>query len=171
MKFIILFALLLLSSQLLAQESEGEFLRHRIGAVYGLTYVPEGYYESGDEENEKGILIAAYGLEYAYKLNEKWSLGIEFTLEGGNYLIKEDLPRDNSFKIVATGHYELIPFWEMYFGGGIELESDQNYGVIRVGTEYEFPIGNGWDLTPGLTFDYKIEYTSFEVAISVGKRF
>jgi hypothetical protein len=170
----ILIAILFCSSfELMAQdhlnESQEGILRHKLFAQYGLVHIPEGHEEGGNENN--GILIASYGLGYIYRINHKWALGIELNLEGGEYIIKEDIPRENAFLIAIVGAYELMPSWGLFFGGGIEIEKHKNYALVRVGTEYIFPIGRDWALTPLLTFDHKIDYTSWEVALMLSKSF
>jgi hypothetical protein len=143
--------------------------KHRIALLYGLVYVPSGHREENHED--KGIFTASYGLEYSYRLNHKWALGFELNLEGGKYLIHGDLPRENALLITGMGFYEIMQHWEVYLGAGIEVEQHHNYGIIRVGTIYIFPIGKGWDLAPSFTFNHKSVYNSWEIAINVGKSF
>jgi len=143
--------------------------KHRVALLYGLVHVPEGYEEGSS--GDTGILIASYGLEYSYRLNQKWALGLSLNMEGGNYLIHDEIPRENAFLITGLGFYEIMHHWEFYFGAGVEIEHHHNYGIVRLGTLYLFPVGKGWDITPAFTFNHKIVYNSWEMAITVGKSF
>jgi len=158
---------LFIYSILFSQEHDEVEHKHRISGLYGLVYVPEGHEEGNADDI--GILIASYGLEYSYRLNHKWALGIAFNLEGGKYIIHDDVQRENAFLIVGFGAYEVMHNWELYFGGGIEIEKHHNYGVLKFGTLYKFPIGKGWDISPAFTFNHKSVYNSWEIALTVGK--
>ena len=88
------------------------------------------------------------GTGYSYRFNCKWSIALEANIEGGNYLIKGDIQRENVFIIAAVAGYELMPRWGLFFGGGIEIENHKNYAVMRLATDYLFPIGKDWDISP-----------------------
>ena len=171
---IVLLLLLIIAANLSAQEHNNgnnthELLHHKLFIQYGLVYVPEGHNEG--ESDGKGLFIAAYGLGYLYRFNHKWSAAIEINLEGGNYLIHDDIQRENALIIAALAGYELLPRWGLFFGGGIEIEKHKNYAVIRLVTDYLFPIGKDWALAPVLTFDHKVDYTSWEIAVMLSKSF
>ena len=59
----------------------------------------------------------------------------------------------------------------LLFGAGGEFEKHEHLFVLRLGTEYEFPLGNGFDITPTLTWDHKVKLNSIALGVSVGKRF
>ena len=171
---IVIFLLLIASPILWSQShnqqnEEHDLLHHKVFLKYGLVYVHAGHNEG--EHESTGILIAAYGAGYSYRINHKWSLALEFSLESGNYFIHEDIQRENLFKIVAVGGYELIKHWGLFFGGGIEIEKHKNYAIARIGTEYVFPIGKDWAIAPILTFDHKVDYTSWEFSVGLSKSF
>ena len=95
-------------------------------------------------------------------------------METGNYLIeinREDLERENVLIIAAVAAYEVVPRWAIFAGAGVEIEKHHNFGLIRLGTDYEIPLKNNWDITPTFTFDHKIDYYSWEIVIAIGKRF
>ena len=171
---IVLLFLLFIAANLSAQEHNSEknaheLLHHKLFIQYGLVQVPAGHEEG--HSDDKGIFIAAYGLGYSYRFNHKWSAAIEINLEGGNYLIHEDTKRENAFIIAVVAGYELMPRWGLFFGGGIEIEKHKNYAVVRLGVEYIIHLGKDWALAPALTFDHKVNYTSWEVALMLSKSF
>lgn len=169
---IVLLFLFFIAANLSAQEHKNkthELLLHKLFVQYGLVHIPAGHEEG--HSDDKGILIAAYGLGYLYRFNHKWSAAIEINLEGGNYIIHDTIKRENALIIAAVAGYELLPRWSLFFGGGIEIEKHKNYAVMRLVTDYLFPIGKDWDLSPVLTFDHKVDYTSWEIALMLSKSF
>jgi len=143
--------------------------RHKLALAVGYTHIPEGVDEV---EGDKGVWVPALGLDYYYRLNEKWKLGLVADIEFGEYLIVDkDLNRHNAFILVALAGYELMPFWAVFAGGGIELEDHKNLGVLRVGTEYEFMFQRDWLIAPGVLVDFKWEFTSWSVYVAGGRVF
>lgn len=164
-----------------AQEHQGEsaehtspdhtFLHHRLSAGFGYTFVPKGADHATEEE---GIFVPTLSLEYFYKFSHKWSTGLMVDLELSQYVIPfldDFLERDKALIIGVVGLYEPIEYWGIFAGVGIEIENHHNFAVIRAGTDYEFQIGNNWDISPSLAFDFKEEYSSWSLMLSAGKHF
>jgi hypothetical protein len=153
-------------------EEEGEaerFAKHKIGVSVGYTHIPEG---ADDVDDDKGVWVLTLGLDYQYRLNEKWSVGGVFDIEFGEYLIiDKHLGRENATVVAALGTYEVMPNWGVYAGGGVEFEKHRNLGVIRIGTEYAFPLGGGWIIAPSVLADIKEEFNSLALAVAVGRWF
>jgi hypothetical protein len=153
------------------QAMSHEFLHHRLSAGFGYTYVPKGVDESSEEE---GIFVPTLSVEYFYKFSHKWSAGLMVDLELSQYVIPfldDFLERNKALIIGAVGLYEPIIYWGIFAGAGIEIENHHNFAVIRAGTDYEFQLGNNWDISPSLAFDFKEEYTSWSLMVGVGKHF
>jgi hypothetical protein len=147
------------------------FLHHRLSAGFGYTFVPKGVDESSEEE---GILAPTISVEYFYKFSHRWAAGLMVDMEMSQYLIPfldDFLTRDKALIIGAVGLYEPIEYWGIFAGAGMEIESHHNFAVIRVGTDYEFLIGNNWDISPSLSFDFKEEYSSWALMVGFGKHF
>jgi hypothetical protein len=156
------------------EEHEG---KNRIGFVLEATFVPEATsdehsVESTDESESKGKVVPTIGLEYTRTLSHRWDVGFSAEVELESYfIVDKDLNRENPLILVAFALYRIVDNWFVYGGGGIELEKHKNLGVIRLGTEYEFNLGNGWDIAPTLTFDHKVDLNSIAIGFSIGKRF
>lgn len=173
-RWIVVGLALLLPLAAFAQEHEGEaheeFKRSKLTATFGYTHIPEG--TGHDESDEEGYFLPTAGLDYFYRLSEKWSLGAMFDIEFGEYLIiDKDLSRSNAMIFVAVLGYELMPSWGLIAGGGIEIEESENLSVVRVGTEYQLRPGGNWVVAPGLIFDIKQEYTSWSLVLGAGMEF
>ena len=148
-----------------------DFMKHRIGFEIGSTYIPNGF---KSEKGDQNIYMPTLGLEYFYRFSHKWSAGGMADLELGQYLIpfgQDELSRDKAFIFAVVGKYEIIPLWSVFAGPGIEIEHHKNFPVFRLGSDYEFLLGKGWDLSPTLSYDYKEEYSSWSLMLSFGKKF
>jgi opacity protein-like surface antigen len=149
--------------------------RHKVSLSFGYAYVREGVEKdhAADADPEKGVYVPSLGIDYQYRLNEKWALGGVADLELSHYVVlKKDLERDKAFLLAALAFYELVPFWEVYAGGGVELEKHENLGIIRLGTEYEFRVGErGWAISPVLMYDIKEGYDTWSLAVAAGRWF
>jgi hypothetical protein len=176
---LILSAIFILSFLNFAQEHEHEEEEHegknRIGFVLEATFVPEGSStDHGEESNgeSKGKVVPTIGLEYTRTLSHRWDVGFSAEVELENYIIVDkELNRENPLILVAFALYRIVGSWFVYGGGGIELEKHKNLAVLRLGTEYEFKLNNGWDIAPTFTFDHKIDLNSIALGVSIGKRF
>jgi hypothetical protein len=152
-------------------ENHNEFKRHRLAVEFGYTHIPDGYEE---EEGDQSVWVPSFGIEYLYRFSHKWGAALTVNMETGNYLIefqKEDLERENVLIIAAVAVYEVVPRWAVFAGPGIEIEKHHHFGLIRLGTDYEIPLKNNWDITPTFTLDHKIDYYSYEFVIAIGKKF
>jgi len=152
-------------------ENHDEMKKHSLFLEFGYTHIPDAYEQiSGDQD----IWIPTLGLAYLYYFNHKWSAGLMVNLELESYLLSynnKDLVRDNVLIIAAVAKFEIMHNWAVFAGPGIEIEEHHNFAVFRFGTEYNVPLPKNWFLAPVLTFDYKEEYTTFDFAIGIGKRF
>ena len=176
---ITLLAFLIATHFTLAQEGVNEEEEHegknRIGFVLEATFVPEASSSEHSEESNddsKGKVVPTIGLEYTRTLSHRWDVGFSAEVELESYIIvDEQLNRENPLILVAFALYRVVGNWFIYGGGGVELEKHKNLAVLRLGTEYEFSLSNGWDIAPTLTFDHKIDLNSIALGVSVGKRF
>ncbi len=174
-----LFIFLITTHFILAQEgvNEEEELegKNRIGFILEATFIPEASSGEHSEESNgdsKGKVVPTIGLDYIRTLNHRWEVGFSAELELESYfIVDKELNRENPLILVAFAVYRLVGSWFVYGGGGIELEKNKNLAVLRLGTEYNFILGNGWDISPTLTFDHKVELNSFALGVSIGKRF
>ncbi len=155
-------------------ESERELeplKHHRLAAFVGAAHVPSG--ETKEEGN--AVWVPTLGLDYEYWFSHKFAVGLYNDVELGEYIInteeREDLNRHYAFITAAVGVWEPVRRLAFYAGPGIEIEDHENFFVIKVGTEYGFPLPNWWDLAVSLTYDWKDVYGAWSLGVSAGKRF
>lgn len=141
-----------------------------ITLTVGYTFVPNG--EELTNSDKVGILVPSIGLDYGRRLNNSWAIGIMTDLELANYLvINKDLQRDRAFIIIVNGIYNLTYNWKLVGGMGVELERHKNLFVIRLGTDYDIRLKNGWGIAPGFFYDFKESYDTWCFSIAIGKEF
>jgi hypothetical protein len=176
--YILIAALLLPIAHAFAEEheenGETEKQKNRIGLIFEMAYIPEGSStdEHGTTDEKKGAFVPTVGLEYTRFIANRWEVGVSAEVELSRYIILDkDLNRENAFLLVAFALYEITPRWFLLFGAGGEFEKHENLFVLRLGTEYEFLLGKGFDITPTLTWDHKVKLNSLALGVSVGKRF
>ena len=142
---------------------------HKINVSGGYTHIPEG---ADHVDGEKGVWVFTLGVDYLYRLNEKWLVSGVVDVEFGDYLvIDQDLGRENATVVAALGVYEVMENWGVFAGGGVEFEQHRNLALIRIGTEYAFPLGGGWTIVPNVLVDIKQEFNSYALAVAVGRWF
>jgi len=160
------------NSNVYAQEEAGTHHedKHLIALSFGYTYIPKG----GDENQTEttGVFIPTLGLDYLFKINQRWEIGLMTDIELANYVIvHKELNRENAFIVTAIGSYKILHHWSVFGGAGIELEKHKNLAVLRLGTDYLFNLGKGWELGPGLYYDLKEGYDTWSLSVVIGKGF
>jgi hypothetical protein len=112
---------------------------------------------------EDGEYLDTLGIEYAYRVDEKWSLGA----------VIERADRDkNSTLVIAFAHY--WPYKGLFLGLGLGRKDpgDERENTARVTIGYEFELKGGWSIAPQANLDVIKNHENEEVyGIAFGKRF
>ncbi|KXX68627.1 transporter [Flammeovirga sp. SJP92] len=152
-------------------EEAGHDKKQFISITIAQTFIPKG--ANMDNLNHKGHFVPGIGFDYLYRVKPKLEVGVMLDFELGRYIIphKDDLVRDHAFVVAGVLAYSITPHWNVFGGGGIELEKHHNLGVFRLGTEYNFEIGKHWSIPVGLFYDIKEGYDTFSLSVGIGKAF
>jgi hypothetical protein len=167
----ILLFLLVITPAISQEDNEEEQAKHMVVILFGLTHIPE---TNEDGEVLKSENIPTIGMDYFYKFNPKWSLGLVVDLELGEYAVDfggENIPRENAVVTGVAVGYNLFKGWSIFAGPGVEFERNKNLFIIRAATEYEFELENNWGLSPALSFDFKKEYSTYSFGVGLSKKF
>ena len=163
---------LLVITPALSQENEKEEeTKHKVILLVGLTHIPETI-EEGEVLNSENV--PTIGLDYFYTLNPKWAIGVVVDLELGKYAVNfggENIPRENAVVTGVVAGYTLLKGWSVYAGPGVEFESNRNLFIFRATTEYEFELGKNWGLSPGFSYDFKKEYSTYALGVGISSSF
>ena len=166
-----LVTLAICAGPLAAQEHEahGALKRHRIGVLGGVTWVP-----NGSQVEASTIFAPTIGLDYDYKLSERFGVGLYNDFQLSSYVVEThegtDVERENAFITAVVGVLEATHWLEFYAGPGIELEKNANYWLVKFGVS----LAPTPDDVRGASFeayvDIKEEYVSVGLALKVAAR-
>ncbi|BDC98411.1 hypothetical protein [Persicobacter psychrovividus] len=173
------------AGQAVAQENHHEeenSLLNSLNIYTGFTFIPKKHYVEAEGLDNTGNWVPAIGLDYFRKLSERWSVGFTGDVELDQYSVRpensteaeEEVRRENVMILGVVGKYEFLKGLSVFAGPGYEhafAEEDENFFVIKTGLEYEIEFGDGWQITPSVTYDYKDVYQTISYGFSVGKRF
>ena len=85
---------------------------------------------------------------------------------------RQELERERPVILSLVFQFKPIHSLVIYAGPGVELEKHENFFVYRFGVEYEFEIGEDWDLSPGIFYDNKEGvFDTWSFGLGVAKRF
>lgn len=136
-----------------------------------MTWIPEGAQQ--DNRNNEGHFAPGMGMDFFYRLSPKWEIGTMLDIEFAEYIIprKNDLKRERAFVVTLMGAYTLSSRWNLFFGGGVELERHESFPVFRVGGEYVIPLKQEWFIPMGAFVDVKPGFHAWSLMIGIGKTF
>lgn len=153
-----------------AQEQEApELLKHRIAVYYGNTFVPDAYTRPTADFTS----IGQVGLNYEFRFSELFGLGLNGGMELEGYYLDDDrlTERENAMLAVLLGYFHFGEDFGIYLGPGLELLDGESQLLARVGFQYRFHPGKGWDITPQMWYDYKESHQAIVLGIGVGRSF
>ena len=148
-----------------------EFPRHKIAVFTGNTWVRKGNFEG----NPDAVLVPTFGLDYEYWIHHRVAIGLFNDYELGQYIVEkengESIIRENVFISTMVLIGEPVKGWALFAGGGIELEKNEHFWVIRIGTEYAWALPKNWTIAITASWDIKNEYDAIAGGIALGKHF
>lgn len=147
------------------------FAHFRVAVLLGHTLIPE-------EHAGENFFIPSWSLDLEYWGNHRWGVGLHSDMEIETFVILnyndagQELNRVTPLVITLDALYRPYKGLILQFGPGVELEREENYTLVRAGLEYEFVLGNHWDVAPTIFYDRRFDgYHTWSFAFGVGKRF
>ena len=143
---------------------------HLVGAGAGFTLVPLG--DELGETDARGLYAPNVGLEYFYRIKRRWGAGLIGIIELDHYVVTDDqVERENALNLTLVGMYSPTRYLDVFLGGGMEIEQHDNLALLRLGTQYSMLLGRHWALIPRLYFDFKGNYNTWTLSLSMARRF
>ena len=127
-----------------------------------------------DGRNEMAIYVGitsaggdhgpSLGLDYEYRFSRLFGLG--GTIEWTGADLRDGLA-------VVSFDWHVWKEMKVFIAPGVEIEHVDagDLFVVRLGIEYGFDIGRGWEAAPGLIFDFTSEDTAVVVGVAFGTKF
>ncbi|PWJ44011.1 hypothetical protein [Sediminitomix flava] len=145
--------------------------RHQFGVTIGQTHIPDGLdFGFNLVDIDKDVFVTTLGLNYFYLLPKNFGIGIIADIELEKYFIdlpERELLRENVFIIAAIASYNIVGSGVFIrFGPGIEIEKNENFGLLKFEAEWEFIKGDNWGIAPFVAYDVKKEYNTWEAGLS-----
>ncbi len=126
--------------------------------------------ESGEDEHRRHILNGFTGIAQEDTETEGFALGVDY-----EYRFSE-LFGVGAFTEVIAGEGRAIIVgadlvWHaaeplaLFVGYGEERKDKEWQGVMRLGGLYEFPVGDGWTLSPTVAYDFSLKHPDEDVLV------
>lgn len=180
LKFLILNVLLISGLITHGQENQEENSEQERGKHSLAFFVSHTFVSQGKIDGEREWLAApSLALNYNYRLSEKWSIGLHNDIIIESFLIEnsmsseETLEREYPISNLIMGTYKITEAWGLAIGGGVEWEKNENFAVLRLGTEYGLELKDErLEIVFSLNYDALIEaYDSVNFGIGINKYF
>jgi hypothetical protein len=177
----LLFRIILLLSQIsfctaawAQSENEAEtFRRNKLSLAITHTFVPTTVNSSGDKTY---LSLASWGLDYDRRVNSLWGIGLHSDLVIQDFEYEDnDVVRTRvkplAIAIVATRR--LGKHFTVIGGGGAEFsKGEETLGLFRVGADYGWELPHDWEVSFGVTTDFKVNaYNALVFGFALGKTF
>jgi len=144
--------------------------KHNLGLFIGFTFIPNTL-SSGEKES---FVAPTLGLDYSYKFNHKFALGIQNEFELASYEIEkehneETLKREYAFVSALVFIYEPVEWFSLFAGPGYEFEHHESFFLARIGTDFIKRFEDGWAVALTFTVDFKEINTTPAFGITILK--
>lgn len=136
------------SAEEIEEEAEGP---HHLSLVVAGTHVPDA-----DET------AFSLGIDYEYRVSEALGLGLVAEHAFG--------PLDST-TLLAVADIHLWKGWALQIGPGVEFAEDEEFFLGRLGTLYEFEIGDSFTLAPQVHYDLSEGEDAIVFGVGVGRAF
>lgn len=149
--------------------------KHSIQVMLSHSFISRGI---GDDGDRNWITVPSWGINYNYHIDEKWAVGWHNDIMIERFVIEREddaggsLERNFPIASLIIGTHSFQNGWAVAFGGGIEYEENESFGVIRAGVEYGVHLPKKWEMIFTFNYDVMLEaYDSFSFGIGVAKLF
>ena len=162
------------SAPLAAQEGEAEthepLRRHHVTLFTGYTWVPQG-----ETEGTSVVIVPTIGIDYTYWVSHAFALGVVNDFELSTYVIETSdgspLVREFTYVGAAVAKYEPVRGLAFFAGPGVELETHENFFIVKLGLEYAFARSDRWHTSITFGYDFNVEYHTWSLGVSVSRLF
>lgn len=153
-------------------EKHEKLKRNEIAAYMLMTFAPE-YNEEGGRIGY--AVLPGVGLDYNFWIGHRWGLSLATSFSQFDILVNtnenEIIERDNVFSLSLMGFYEPVESWRIFAGYGREIDSENNFGVVSLTTDYAFEIGHNWAALLLLESHFRTHFFSAALGVGFSKRF
>ena len=171
---IILALLVLISNPLFAQlehNEESHKVEHKNAAALfvGNTII-----------SPTGFNLPTIGVEYVRELHHYVGIGLIAEVEIGSHIVQKDeegemiseVHREGAFLVLPSAFFRIYKGLILYAGYGVEFESHENLGLLKVGLEYKLTLQNPrWIVLPTVSWDHTKHFDGFVYGVNFAYKF
>lgn len=112
---------------------------------------------------QSGFNLPTLGIEYVRELRPWLGLGLITELELGSHIIKKDedgniiteVSREQAMLLLPVAEIRLYRGLILYGGYGVELEKNENLGLMKTGLKYRLRLHQAnWEVIPDVSWDH-----------------
>ena len=128
---------------------------------------------------QSGINMPTFGVEYGHRIFNNIAIGGIIEYEAGQHIIMHgghgeeiDITRSNSLLIIPSVYYIIHHLVVFSVGYGIEIESEENLALLKIGMGLELQLKNPkWIFYPNASWDHTSHYDGIVYGFSIGYGF
>jgi hypothetical protein len=122
------------------------------------------------------LALPSFGLDLEYWFDTKFGVGLHNDLELLTFEIKEgeDAVITRNYPLLLTMDFLWRPMedWGVFLGPGAEFETEEDFVVFRIGTEYDLSVSDRISVNPIAFYDFRFgAYNSFSIGIGLSYKF
>jgi opacity protein-like surface antigen len=150
--------------------------KHMISVEIGHSHLSEGV-RNGEKE---WITVPSWAINYNYRLNEKWILGVHTDIIIENFEVKTGrsdaglgtIERSKPISVVGVAAYEVMSHVAILSGVGFEYAPEETFTLIRLGVEPAIPLNDRWEVIFSMVYDIKVDaYNNWAMGAGLGFMF
>jgi hypothetical protein len=130
--------------------------------------------------SQSGFNLATIGLEYVREINHNIGIGLIAEVELGSHIVQKneegemvsEVNREGALLILPTVFIRIYKGLIINAGYGVEFESNENLGLLKVGLEYRLTLQNPrWVVLPTISWDHTHLFDGFVYGVNFGYKF
>lgn len=160
-----------------AQTKSENHFKHQVQLILSHTQIHSALDQGG---NPKWQSLPSWGLNYNYRLAEKWKIGLHSDIIVEDFQVKslgrsgapEVLDRRFPIASAVVISKKLSDHFQLLLGLGGEFAKSQSFFLMRGGVEYGYHFHKNWELIANITNDFKWDaYNSWALGLGVTRNF
>ena len=166
-----LFSLLAFSQEENNTEKKTDDFHHRITIAMANVHIPVA-----DNMEQQGAfyIVPTWVVNYDYWFRNKFAIGLHNDIALQQYEVSFEenvITRNHPIVITVVGLYKVSPHWTFLLGAGREFEKNENFNLLRLGTEYGIEIQNNFEINFNFIYDSKFNaYDAFMFGFGLSKK-
>ena len=127
-----------------------------------------------------GFNLPTIGVEYVREVNHIVGIGLIAEVEVGSHIVQKneegemvsEVHREGAFLVLPSAFIRVYKNFFLNAGYGVEFETHENLGLLKVGLEYKLTLQNPrWVILPTVSWDHTKHFDGFVYGVNFGYLF